>query len=50
VIQAIDPHKKFKECFEKIKHERIMSNMSLIKCRDHNWERKSCLYKMCKKI
>jgi len=35
-IQAIDPHKKFKECFEKIKHERIMSNMSLIKCRDHN--------------
>ena len=28
-------HKKFKECFEKMQHERIMPKMSLIKCRDH---------------
>jgi hypothetical protein len=49
-IKGIYTHKKFKECFEKIRYERIMSKMSLIKCIDHTCKWKSCLYKMCKKI
>ena len=42
-IDYADPHKKFKDQIMKSMHERIMSKMSLIKCRCNNSRRNSSL-------
>jgi len=42
-IDSVDPHKKFKEQFENLLHERTLSEMSLIKCRNNTQGRNSCL-------
>jgi len=46
-IDTVDPHKKFKEESENSCHERTLSKMSLIKCRNNNSGRKSCLCSLC---
>ena len=42
-IDLVDPHKKFKDEIGKPRHERIMSKMSLIKCRRNSCRRNSTL-------
>ena len=42
-IDTVDPHKKFKDQIKNVKHERIMSKMSLIKCRSNSSRRNSSL-------